>query len=140
MFFISSPCLLGQRGSCSTAQQCGELSENSLQNLRNKWPPHPVICSDCNESTPLYSPTSDEFDLITRRLSGLMEEGRGEAIYDVGVPLVDSDENGTADGAGGGAPTEGLVDAGTNCIKIGLPGKLILSKRKGLWEFLFSWK
>ena len=27
---------------------------------------------------------------------------------------------------------------GTNCIKIGLPGKLILSKRKGLWEVLFS--
>ena len=42
------------------------------------------------------SPSSDEFDLITQRLSSLMEEGRGEAIYDVGVPLVDSDENGTA--------------------------------------------
>ena len=27
---------------------------------------------------------------------------------------------------------------GTNCIKIGLPGKLILSQRKGLWEVLFS--
>ena len=27
---------------------------------------------------------------------------------------------------------------GTNCIKIGLPGKLILSKRKGLREVLFS--
>ena len=30
------------------------------------------------------------------------------------------------------------VFAGTNCIKIGLPGKLILSKRKGLREVLFS--
>ena len=29
---------------------------------------------------------------------------------------------------------KGLFDAGTNCIKIGLPGKLILSKRKGLRE------
>ena len=29
-------------------------------------------------------------------------------------------------------------DAGTNCIKIGLPGKLILSKRNGLREDLFS--
>ena len=29
-------------------------------------------------------------------------------------------------------------NAGTNCIKIGLPGKLILSKRKGLREVLFS--
>ena len=28
--------------------------------------------------------------------------------------------------------------AGTNCIKIGLPGKLILSKRKGLREDIFS--
>ena len=27
---------------------------------------------------------------------------------------------------------------GTNCIKIGLPGKLILSKRKGLREVQFS--
>ena len=31
-----------------------------------------------------------------------------------------------------------LDAAGTNCIKIGLPGKLILSKRKGLWEVIFS--
>ena len=29
-------------------------------------------------------------------------------------------------------------DAGTNCIKIGLPGKLILSKIKGLREVIFS--
>ena len=28
--------------------------------------------------------------------------------------------------------------SGDNCIKIGLPGKLILSKRKGLREVLFS--
>ena len=27
---------------------------------------------------------------------------------------------------------------GGNCLKIGLPGKLILSKRKGLREVLFS--
>ena len=27
-----------------------------------------------------------------------------------------------------------------NCIKMGLPGKLILSKRKGLLEVIFSWK
>ena len=30
--------------------------------------------------------------------------------------------------------------AGTNCIKIGLPGKLILSKRKGHPEIIFSGK
>ena len=45
MFSKTSPCLLGQHGSCSEAQQPGELSENSKQNLRNKWPPHPVDCS-----------------------------------------------------------------------------------------------
>ena len=28
--------------------------------------------------------------------------------------------------------------AGTNCIKIGLPGNLILSKRKGLMEDIFT--
>ena len=27
---------------------------------------------------------------------------------------------------------------GMNCIKIGFPGKMILSKRKGIWEVLFS--
>ena len=31
-----------------------------------------------------------------------------------------------------------VFHAGGNCIKIGFPGKLILSKRKGLWEVLFS--
>ena len=30
------------------------------------------------------------------------------------------------------------VHSGTNCIKIGLLGKSILSKRRGLWEVLFS--
>ena len=31
-----------------------------------------------------------------------------------------------------------VVGPGGNCIKIGLPGKLILSKRKGLREVLFT--
>ena len=35
-------------------------------------------------------------------------------------------------------PEEKAADPGTNCIKIGLPGKLILSKRKGLREVIFS--
>ena len=33
-----------------------------------------------------------------------------------------------------------VLPPGMNCIKIGLPGKLILSKRKGLREVIFSWK
>ena len=36
------------------------------------------------------------------------------------------------------AATTVLGDPGTNCIKIVHPGKLILSKRKGLREVLFS--
>ena len=39
MCFKSSPSLLGQHGSCSTAQRPGELSENHLQNIWNKLPP-----------------------------------------------------------------------------------------------------
>ena len=37
----------------------------------------------------------------------------------------------------GGAEQDRGAAAGTNCIKIGLPGKLILGKRKGLLEVLF---
>lgn len=33
----------------------------------------------------LVSPSEQEFDLITRRVKDLMEEGRGECIFDVGV-------------------------------------------------------
>ena len=40
---------------------------------------------------------------------------------------------------GRGAPRhQAREPAGTTCIKIGLPAKLILSKRKGLPEDLFS--
>ena len=47
MFSESSPCLLGQHGSCSTAKRPGELSENILQNLRNKLPSQ-TVRSQCN--------------------------------------------------------------------------------------------
>ena len=36
------------------------------------------------------------------------------------------------------APDTVSMATGTNCTKIGLPGKLILSKREGLWETIFS--
>ena len=42
LFSERSPCLLGQHGSCSTAQRPGELSENILQNLFHKLPPQTV--------------------------------------------------------------------------------------------------
>ena len=43
-------------GSMAAALQPGELSGNSLLNLRNKWTPHPVFCIvNCNSSTRLIS-------------------------------------------------------------------------------------
>ena len=54
------------------------------------------------------------------------------------VPTPDSIE--LAEDALEGAAVTVLTTAtaGTNCIKIGLPGKLILSERKGLREVIFS--
>ena len=40
--------------------------------------------------------------------------------------------------AGSAAARGSAQSPGGNCMKIGLPGKLILSKRKGLREVLFS--
>ena len=54
MISESSPCLLGQHGSCSTAQRPVELSENILQNLFNKLLPQTVglverkVLTDCD--------------------------------------------------------------------------------------------
>ena len=42
MFSESFPCLLGQHGSCSTAQMPGELSKNILQNLFHDLMNNPV--------------------------------------------------------------------------------------------------
>ena len=42
MFSESSPCLLGQHGSCNIDQRPGELSENILQNLFHKLLPQTV--------------------------------------------------------------------------------------------------
>ena len=42
MFSGNSPCLLGQHGSCSSAQLPVELSENMLQNLFLNLPPQTV--------------------------------------------------------------------------------------------------
>ena len=39
-------CLGSMAAAVKQAHGPGELSENSLQNLRNKWPPHPVEAID----------------------------------------------------------------------------------------------
>ena len=60
------------------------------------------------------------------------------------VPECGGDGEGGVEAAEDGAEEEQLPhpdvhgQTGGNCIKVGLPGKLILSKRKGLWEDLFS--
>eukprot|EP00095_Tigriopus_kingsejongensis_P005109 snap_masked-scaffold161_size295871-processed-gene-1.3 protein:Tk05109 transcript:snap_masked-scaffold161_size295871-processed-gene-1.3-mRNA-1 annotation:"gtp-binding protein 1" len=47
--------------------------------------------------TALISPNEAQFDLIIQRIKDLMEEGRGETIYDVGVPLTDCGDGKMAD-------------------------------------------
>ena len=78
------------------------------------------------------------------RLAAL-EHVLGAVMLAVGlVAVVAAVVDAVADGGGQGAllvPALELALAarpGGNCIKIGLPGKLILSKRKGLREVMFS--
>jgi len=55
-------------------------------------------------STALVSPSGSEFDLIVKRIRGLIDEGRGECIYDVGVPL--GEFGNTSGGASSAAPED----------------------------------
>ena len=63
-----------------------------------------------------------------------------------GRELRDCDGDGAADGHRDARAEPHREDGrlpgepGMNCVEIGLPGKRILSKRKGLREVLFSWK
>ncbi|CAG0921887.1 unnamed protein product [Notodromas monacha] len=43
------------------------------------------------------SPNEEEFDLLTRKLRMLMEEGRGETLFDLGVGIDDSESGLTVD-------------------------------------------
>ena len=52
-------------------------------------------------ATALVSPNDHEYELLAARIKDLMEEGRGECIYDVGVALVDGDPGGEAGGGAG---------------------------------------
>ena len=61
---------------------------------------------------------------ITNKLSNLQQQVQGGP-----------DERG--EGGSGRLLRPGRLPPGMNCIKIGLPGKLILSKRKGLLEVLY---
>ena len=64
-------------------------------------------CSSIALSTALVSPTEKEFELIEERINGLMDEGRGECIFDLGVALVDAG----AETEQGDTPSSGLREA-----------------------------
>jgi GTPase len=71
-----------------------------------------------SHSTALISPSEGEFDLIVKRIRGLIDEGRGECIYDIGVPLG---EFGNTSGAVSSTPLEGNE---SQCsIRFGLDGE-----------------
>ena len=57
-------------------------------------------------------------------------------LVSLSIPRRDHGESGGRRGGEDGSDAAAVP--GTNCIKIGLPGKLILRKRKGLWEIMFS--
>ena len=60
-------------------------------------------------------------------------EGEGTAAKLIQCRTIGVDEqDSVAGGEGRGADEEEGGTAGTDCIKIALPGKLILGKRKGL--------
>lgn len=73
----------------------------------------------------LVSPDGAQFDLFVKRIRLLMEEGRGECIYDVGVTLGDfgltpsPDESATKSGSGG-SPDKDKTAAGSCTETVGL--------------------
>ena len=62
----------------------------------------------------------------------LREREGGDAAEGGAVPREAHGREGQDRQTGGAVPDGRLQSPGTNCIKIGLPGKLILSKRKDL--------
>ena len=77
-----------------------------------------------------YSLTGDDEDCEAAIPGRLLPEDGGDVRQEVlrGAAGVDA----AARGAGAALPALAARPAGTNCIKIVLPGKLILSERKGL--------
>ena len=69
------------------------------------------------------------------------QRGPDQRGVDVLLPYGDVRPNGSGDRRSGDRRGAQRLSgmSGTNCIKIGLPGKLILSVIKGLCEVLFSW-
>jgi GTPase len=66
-----------------------------------------------SHSTAMVSPSGAEFDLIVKRIRGLIDECRGECIYDIGVPL--GEFGNTSGGAGASSvPVEGNESECTN--------------------------
>ena len=74
MFSESSPCLLVEHGSCSTAQRQGELSENILHNLFHNLMPQtvfvqwhaPLVLSQLFLISVSFSPFSADYKIYDR--------------------------------------------------------------------------
>ena len=65
----------------SLADGVAQLDISAPDDLTVSGPDYSSISS----STALVSPTGEEFELISTRLQDLMEEGRGETIFDLGM-------------------------------------------------------
>ena len=76
MFSGSPPCLLGQHGSCSSAQLPVELSENMLQNLFLNLPPQTVQEARITFILPLSEDVVDPLDELVQGIVHPAAAGR----------------------------------------------------------------
>ena len=99
--------------------------------------------------TRVFLPLQEKARLLTRDSSHDSDSPIPHGRLLILVPSTDASNDGSEDNNPGG---DGMSDCGSvnlkassstaepgmNCIRIGLPGKLILRKRKGLREVIFS--
>merc|ERR1719323_2762558 len=69
-----------------------------------------------SHATALVSPSGSEFDLVVKRIRSLIDEGRGECIYDVGVPLG---EFGNTSGGASSVPVDDTESQESNTFGLG---------------------
>ena len=95
MFSESSPCLLGQHSSCSTAQQPVELSKNILQNLFHNLTPQTSFSVFLKSQPFDWIPSNRRLvgraatpDTKKKSSASASEDGSGEPIVDLQVQHV----------------------------------------------------
>ena len=88
IFFLK---VLGQHGSCNTADLPGELSDKSNQNLPNKWPPHPAKSATTHSQEFSHYLTPDlglQCNFSAVSAWSLYCHNERISLYRVGRPLV----------------------------------------------------